>query len=127
MQIRQTISAVFYGLIILPILGGWDFTIGLFTRENIYALLFIALAALCATVSYLMYYKTIAKLGVSKAMGLNITYTAWAVVFTVVILKDFSVLNLMTVCCGAVVVLCGILAATDFKDNEEVYKGAVAK
>lgn len=50
-----------------------------------------------------------------KAMALNITYTAWAIVFTVIILGDFSVLNPTTLFFASVVVVCGILAATDVK------------
>ena len=116
LQIRQTTSAVIYGAIIMPFLGGWSFTAGLFTQESISALGVVALAAFCATVSYLLYYKAIAKLGVSKAMALNITYTAWAILFSVVLLRDFSVLNPITVACAVVVVVCGIFAATDFKE-----------
>ena len=116
LQIRQTTSAVIYGVIIIPILGGLSFTAGLFAKESISALGVVALAALCATLSYLFYYKAIAKLGVSKAMALNITYTAWAILFTVVLLRDVSVLNPVTVVCAVVVVVCGIFAATDFKE-----------
>ena len=58
---------------------------------------------------------TIGKIGASKAMALNITYTAWAIVFTVVILGDLSVLNPFTLLCAAVVVVCGILSATDMR------------
>jgi len=116
LQIRQTTSAVIYGVIIIPLLGGLSFTAGLFTKESISALGVVALAAFCATVSYLFYYKAIAKLGVSKAMALNITYTAWAILFTVVLLRDFSVLNTVTVVCAVTVVVCGIFAATDFKE-----------
>lgn len=116
LQIRQTTSAVIYGVIIIPLLGGFSFTAGLFTKESISALGVVALAAFCATVSYLFYYKAIAKLGVSKAMALNITYTAWAILFTVVLLRDFSVLNTVTVVCAVTVVVCGIFAATDFKE-----------
>ena len=81
----------------------------------------IAGAALFATISYLLYYKTISKVGASKAMALNITYTAWAIVYTVM-LGDFSVLNPLTLICAVVIVVCGIFAATDlkklFKKNE---------
>ena len=49
-------------------------------------------------------------------MALNITYTAWAILFSVVLLRDFSVLNPVTVVCAVVVVVCGIFAATDFKE-----------
>ncbi len=100
---------------IIPMLGGWKFTLSLFTNHTGMLLPTIAVAALCATVSYLFYYKTIAKVGASKAMALNITYTAWAIAFTVIILRDLSVLNPLSLGCAAIVVICGILAATDIK------------
>lgn len=113
--VRQTTSALVYGIVIIPLLGGWGLTASLFTANTGLLLPTIALAALFATVSYLFYYRTIAKVGAAKAMALNITYTAWAIAFTVIICRDFSVLNPFTLCCAAVVVLCGILAATDIK------------
>ena len=113
--VRQVTSAIIYGLIILPLLSGWEFTTELFIKENVYVLLIIAFSALCATISYLLYYKTISVIGVSKAMGLNITYTAWAILFTAVILRDVSNLNVLTVTCAILVVVCGTFAATDFK------------
>lgn len=115
LNIRQMTSALIYGLLIIPVLGGWKFTAGLFTGHMGMLLITVAIAALFATVSYLFYYKTIAKVGASKAMALNITYTAWAIVFTVIIIRDLSVLNPFTLLCAAVVVVCGILAATDIK------------
>ena len=48
-------------------------------------------------------------------MALNITYTAWAILFTVILLQDFSVLKPTTLLCAAVIVVCGIFAATDLK------------
>ncbi|MBO5453360.1 MAG: DMT family transporter [Clostridia bacterium] len=116
LQIRQSVSALIYGIIILPCIKGWSLTVEMFNTGNVRTLLFVACAALCATVSYLFYYKAIAKLGVSKAMGLNITYTAWAILFSVILIKDYSILNFTTVTCAVVVVVCGIFAATDFKE-----------
>lgn len=113
LMIRQSTSALVYGLVILPIFKGFDFTSRFFKAENASVLLVIALAALCATISYLLYYKTIAAKGVAKAMALNITYTAWSTVFSVMFLRDFSLLNINTLGCGAVIVICGILSATD--------------
>lgn len=113
--VRQTTSALVYGIVIIPVLGGWELTASLFTANTGLLLPTIALAALFATVSYLLYYRTIAKVGAAKAMALNITYTAWAIAFTVIICRDFSVLKPFTLCCAAVVVLCGILAATDIQ------------
>lgn len=111
--IRQTTSGAVYGLVILPLFRGLGFTAQFFEKGNISVLAVIALAAFCATVSYLLYYKTIAKKGVAKAMALNITYTAWATLFSVIILKDFRLLNPTTLGCGAVIVICGILSASD--------------
>lgn len=115
LAVRQTTSAVIYGVVILPILDGMKFTLSLFTSDCGLLLPTIAAAALCATVSYLLYYRTIASVGASKAMALNITYTAWAIFFTAVLLGDLSVLNPLTLICSAVVVVCGIFAATDVR------------
>ena len=116
LQIRQTTSALTYGIIILPIMKAWGFTAGLFTNFEWKTLGFVALAGLCATVSYLFYYKAIAKIGASKAMALNVTYSAWAILFTVIILRDTSVLTPVTIICALVVLVCGIFAAADIKE-----------
>ena len=115
LNIRQMTSALIYGIIIIPLIGGWNFTLDLFVCNTGMLLPTIAIAALCASFSYLLYYETIGKVGASKAMALNITYTAWAILFTVIILGDLSVLDPFTLFCAAVVVICGILAATDIK------------
>ena len=49
-------------------------------------------------------------------MALNVTYAAWAILFTVLILRDFSVLTPITIICSIIVLVFGILAAADFKD-----------
>ena len=113
--VRQTTSFLIYGAIIIPCVKGWGFTVSLFAGGTGMLIPVIALAGLCASVSYLFYYKTISKVGASKAMALNITYTAWAIVFTVLIVRDYSVLNPLTLICAGVVVVCGIFAATDMK------------
>ncbi len=116
LQIRQTTSALAYGIILLPILKGWGFTVNLFTADTGWLLPTIAIAGLFATVSYLFYYKAISQIGASKAMALNVTYCAWSIVFTVLILKDTSVLSPMTIICAIIVLVCGIFAAADFKE-----------
>ena len=115
LNIRQTVSALIYGVIIIPILGGFKLTVDVFSTNTGMLLPTIAIAALAAAVSYLFYYKTIANIGASKAMALNITYTAWAMIFTVVLLRDLSVINTATLVCSTIIVVCGVLAATDFK------------
>nr|WP_300868249.1 DMT family transporter [uncultured Acetatifactor sp.] len=116
LQIRQTTSALVYGIVILPVLKGWGFTAQLFTGGSERLFLTIALAALFATVSYLFYYRAIAAIGASKAMALNVSYSAWAIVFSVLIFRDTSILTPVTIGCSAIVIVCGILAAADFRD-----------
>ena len=115
LQIRQTTSAIFYGFILLPLLDGWNLTFCLFSESGL-LIPTIAMAALFATISYLFYYRAIAQIGAAKAMAVNITYAAWSIVFSVVFFKDTGVLNLTTIICTLIVLVCGILAATDYKD-----------
>jgi len=113
--IRQTTSALIYGAVIIPILDGWEFTVGILKNNASTLLPTILLAALFATVSYLLYYRTIAIVGAARAMALNITYTAWAIFFSVIILRDFTFLNPMALVCAFMVVIGGILASTDLR------------
>ena len=115
LEIRQTTSALVYGLIILPALGAWPFAGSLFSGTGM-LIPTIALAALFATVSYLFYYRAITEIGASKSMALNVSYAAWGIVFTVLLLHDTSVLNPVTIGCALLVLVCGILAAADYKE-----------
>lgn len=90
LQIRQTTSALVYGIVLLPLLHGWGFTVSLFTSGTGWLLPVIAIAAFFATLSYLCYYRAIAAIGASKSMALNVTYAAWAIFFTAVFLGDLN-------------------------------------
>ena len=115
LQIRQTTSAIVYGVILLPILKGWGFTVSLFDGTG-WLIPTIAAAALFATASYLFYYRAISQIGASKSMALNITYSAWAVVFSVIFLREYDLLNPITILCTVLVLIFGILAGADYKD-----------
>lgn len=115
LQIQQTTSAIVYGIVILPIMRGWGFTISLFNGTGT-LIPTIAIAAFFATVSYLFYYRAISQIGASKAIALNITYSTWAVVFSVIFLGDMSLLNPVTTTCTIVVLVFGILAGADYKE-----------
>lgn len=128
LQIRQTTSSSVYLAILLPILGGWPFTVSLFNSpETKWLVPCIALAAVFATASYVFYYKSIAKIGASKAMALNITYVAWSIILSLIILRDTSVLNPLTIISAVVVLVCGLFAAVDvktlFKKKDESHEG----
>ena len=52
-------------------------------------------------------------------MALNVTYTAWAIVFGMIISAvqgDFTLPSGLTILCALVVLICGVFAAADFKD-----------
>ena len=115
LQIRQTTSALVYGLVILPIMGGWPFTVSLFQGTGT-LIPTIAVAAFFATVSYLCYYRAITQIGASKAMALNVSYSAWAVIISIVVFQDTSLLNPVTIICTIAVLAFGILAAADYKE-----------
>ncbi len=119
LQIRQTTSALVHGMVILPLLNGWPFTFSLFSNTGS-LIPVIAAAAFFATVSYLLYYRAIGQIGASKAMALNITYAAWAVLFSILLLHDQNLLNPVTIICTIVVLVFGILAGAD---NKTLWKG----
>lgn len=110
MQIRQTTSALTYALILLPILGGWPAALEVIRSE---AMPLIALAAISGTSSYIFYYKAIAALGSQKAMALNITYSAWAIPFSMLIVGTIP--EVRGIVCALVILVGAIVAATDVK------------
>ena len=111
LQIRETTSAIVYLFVILPIFGAWMFT---WTSLPTFGVGVVALAALAGTASYLFYYKGIATIGAAKGMALNISYSAWAVLFGLILLGSVPG-PVEIICCVAI--LCGtILAACDWKE-----------
>lgn len=114
LMIRQVTSATIYGTILLPALGGWHFTAALFSGSG-WLLPAIAGAAVLGTASYVFYYRAISHIGAAKSMALNITYVVWAMVFTVVLLRDFSAISTVSVACAAVVMIGSVLSAADVR------------
>ncbi|MBR6524402.1 MAG: DMT family transporter [Clostridia bacterium] len=115
LTLRQSVSALVYGVIILPVLGAWKFIPTLFTVKEPLLIPVLIGSALAATVSYLMYYVSLDKIGAAKTMALNVTYPAWAIILTVIFFGDTSMLNPLSILCTLVVVVCGVLAACDMK------------
>ena len=115
LTLRQSVSALVYGVIILPVLGAWKFIPILFTLREPLLIPVLVGSALAATVSYLMYYVSLDKIGAAKTMALNVTYPAWAIILTAIFFGDTSMLNPLSILCTLVVVICGVLAACDMK------------
>ncbi|MBQ0066294.1 MAG: DMT family transporter, partial [Firmicutes bacterium] len=113
LPIRQASSALFYGLILLPGLKGYSLLSIVIIDLRVWG--WIGLASFFASVSYLCYYRAISIIGAAKAMALNVSYSAWALIFSVLLFQNTELLNPVTILCTLVVLICGILAATDFE------------
>lgn len=87
LSIRQMVTMLTYGLIIMPVVGYHN--VSLVLNEST-LLVLIAAAGLLGTISYLFYYKAIDVLGATQAMALNITYPAWAFIFQYFIDRHFD-------------------------------------
>jgi len=71
----------------------------------------VALAGLAGTASYLFYYKALSAIGASRGMALNISYSAWAIIFALMLPPNTIPTPTQVICC--VVILVGtVLAAT---------------
>lgn len=111
LQIRETSSALVYAVVVVPVFGAWAFT-----ASSIPSLAtgVVALSALAGTASYLFYYRGISKIGAARAMALNISYSAWAVVFAFVL--QGTVPTMASVLCCVVILVGTILAACDWNE-----------
>ena len=111
--LRQTVSAAACGGIILPLLRGWEETLSVLPDK---ATLYIFAGALFFTASYLCYYRAIVTVGAAKAMALNITYAAWSIVFSLLLLHLIP--SIESVLCS-VLIAGGSLAASASKGGRE--------
>lgn len=112
LHIRETTSGLVYAIVVLPLFGAWGFTAMALPSL---ATGVVGLAALTGTVSYLFYYKSISSpIGAAKSMALNISYSAWAVLFALVL--QGSVPTLISIVCCAAILVGTVLAASDWKE-----------
>ena len=109
LQIRETTSGLTYLVLVVPLGGALSSTGQALTSPGAMGL--VALAAAAGTAPYLFYYKAIDLLGAARAMALNISYSAWAVLFAF-LLQSIVPAPVQIVLC--VVILVGtVLAATE--------------
>ena len=107
LHIRQTTSALVYLFVVTPLFGVFGFAI----RTTVsFATVVIACAGIAGTASYLFYYRAIHAVGAARGMAVNISYSAWAVIFTFFI-EGTKPSSVQIICCA--VILSGtVLAAT---------------
>ena len=100
-------SGAAYLLVVAPVAGILGFTAKATLTP---ATAVIVLAALTGTASYLFYYKAIDTIGASRGMALNISYSAWAIVFGLILLG--AVPTPLQVVCGIAILVGTVLAAS---------------
>lgn len=106
LQIRQFTSSVFYALILLPLLKAWGPMVTILPTSTT---VIILIAALFGTSSYLFYYKAINEIGATKAMALNITYSAWSIVAGFILLGE--TISGIDILLGLIVIAGSVFAA----------------
>lgn len=107
LHIRQTTSGLTYLVVVAPAAQIVGFTVKAATSAPVGIVL---LAALAGAASYLFYFQAIGQIGASRGMALNISYSAWAVLFALVMLG--TVPSLLQVVCCVVILVGTVLAAT---------------
>ena len=106
LQIRQLTSCFINGVLVLPLVGGVKFAIGVIPTSTT---LIIIGTTFFATIGSLCYYKAIKKIGAIRSMSLDITYAAWAIVFGVIILGNS--LEIKSIICCTMIISGSIMAA----------------
>lgn len=116
LQLRQLTSAIFYGIIIIPVMQAVPLLKEVITTSNtVWLLIFISIAG---TVSYLCYYGAINEIGPTKAMSINITYVIWSMLIDGFILGN-TITGKMIVCAVLIIVGCMMVAIPSKDDIEE--------
>lgn len=106
LYLRQTTSAIIFAVIIIPLVNGYELVNTILNNSLI---ILIALTALVGTMSYYFYYTSINRVGPIKAMGLNISYTAWAILISLGVGFSVSIKELGL----AILIICGAILTTN--------------
>jgi len=101
-NIREGVSGIVNAFVILPIIGA----LGLFSKTLMTGapVMWLAIAGLCAAVSFLCWYKANSTIGCAIGMSLNITYVFWGVLFSILFLGSAVT---PTIVAGSIVILIG--------------------
>ena len=77
------------------------------------SLAYIGMAAIFGSTSYYCYYRALATIGVSRAMALNISYTAFSAIFSYLLFGIELTISQMLI--GFCIVVSGLISAYDFE------------
>lgn len=110
--LREVTSAVVYGAVVIPIIGCYPAVASMATAG---ATWYVVAAAVAGMASYMWYYKAIVAIGAARAMAFNISYCAWALIFSALytqVMPD----TLELVCCVAIFVGTTLSATADWSE-----------
>ena len=77
------------------------------------SLAYIGMAAIFGSTSYYCYYRALVTIGVSRAMALNISYTAFSAIFSYFLFGIELTMSQMLI--GFCIVVSGLISAYDFE------------
>jgi uncharacterized membrane protein len=107
MAVRELLSAVMFGLVLLAVPGGIAAAGSVIADTGL--IVPIVCAGMIGGYSYAIWYRSIRKIGVARAMALNISYAVWGAVFAWSMLQVpptlFAIIGCAVVTGGAVLTI----------------------
>ena len=108
--IRQNLSMITYGMLLTLYFVFFHYGESIDFNSS---LAYIGIAAIFGSTSYYCYYRALATIGVSRAMALNISYTAFSAIFSYLLFGIELTTNQMLI--GSCIVVSGLVSAYDFE------------
>lgn len=108
--IRQNLSMITYGTILALYFGFFHYVERIDFNSS---LAYVGMAAIFGSSSYYCYYRALATIGVSRAMALNISYTAFSAIFSYLLFGIELTISQMLI--GFCIVVSGLISAYDFE------------
>ncbi|WP_418613107.1 DMT family transporter [Veillonella parvula] len=108
--IRQNLSMVTYGTLMALYFIFFHYGESIVIDSS---LAYVGIAAIFGSTSYYCYYQALATIGVSRAMALNISYTAFSAIFSYAFFGIELTISQMLI--GFCIVVSGLISAYDFE------------
>ena len=108
--IRQNLSMITYGTLMTLYFIFFHYGESIDFNSS---LAYIGMAAIFGSTSYYCYYRALATIGVSRAMALNISYTAFSAIFSYLLFGIELTISQMLI--GFCIVVSGLISAYDFE------------
>lgn len=108
--IRQNLSMITYGAVLILYFVFFPYGESIDLNSS---LAYVGMAAIFGSTSYYCYYRALATIGVSRAMALNISYTAFSAIFSYLLFGMELTMSQMLI--GFCIVVSGLISAYDFE------------